>query len=305
MITEQSMHNTESSICQLGTMLVVFALVCTLGIFTWKRALITVFTAALTNDAYTHILIVLPLSFLLLLTSRRRYPWTEKPAIGPGLVLLALSVLLRLRVSGAGSAGSSTVDPEGSLAMLAFVLWIIGAFILCFGKQAFRACMFPLLFLAWLIPLPDAALIHITHFLQQATASCAHVMLSTLGVPVIQHGINLTVPGLTVQVAEECSSIRSSMMLVVTATVMSYVLLSSSWARGIIILAALPLAIFKNGLRVLTLSILGAYISPGILDSPLHHQGGPLFFAVSLLGIFSLIWLIRKAESRAVEVTAS
>jgi len=62
-------------------------------------------------------------------------------------------------------------------------------------------------------------------------------------------------------------------------------------------LAAVPFAVFKNGTRVVTLALLGAYVDPEILDSPLHRQGGPIFLVASLLGIFVLIWILGKAEN--------
>ncbi len=113
-----------------------------------------------------------------------------------------------------------------------------------------------------------------------------------------QSGTVLSVPGVSVEVAQECSSIRSSMMLIVTSMVMSYAQLRSFWGRALVMLAALPLAIAKNGLRVFTLVILAAYVDPRILKSWLHHQGGVLFFAAALAAVSGLIWLFARLERR-------
>ena len=80
---------------------------------------------------------------------------------------------------------------------------------------------------------------------------------------------------------------------------MSYLLLRSFWGRTVVTLAAIPLSIAKNGLRVFTLAVLAAYVDPGILNSPLHHQGGVLFLAVALAAVFLLIWLVGWAERKA------
>ena len=141
-----------------------------------------------------------------------------------------------------------------------------------------EGCVFPLFFLLWLIPMPEFVLDQIVSLLQQGTAAFARLLLVTVGVPTTQDGLTLTVPGLTVEVAQECSSIRSSMILVVISMVVSYLLVRSWWGRTIVILAAIPLAVAKNGLRVFTLAVLGAYVDPGILDSPLHHQGESCFW---------------------------
>jgi len=283
--------------------LIFVSVLCAAGVMIWRHSLLHTARIALKVDAYTHILLVLPVSLLLLLSVRRRQPWRPAPAIRLGLSLLSLSMLVATGASGLRSTAGAAVDLHLSFEMLAFVIWLVGSFVLCFGKAIARICIFPLLFLLWLVPLPDAALNYIIHFLQEGTTSCAYAMLTAVGVPAIKNGTTLSIPGLTLQIVEECSSIRSSMMLIVSSMVMSYLLLRSYWARGIAVLAALPLAILKNGLRVLTLALLGAYVNPEILDSPLHRQGGPLFLAISLLGMFALIWLMAKAEKRTYGVT--
>jgi len=115
---------------------------------------------------------------------------------------------------------------------------------------------------------------------------------------VTQDGVRLTIPGLTLEVAEECSSIRSSLMLLVTTMVLAHLLLRSAWGKGVVILAAIPLSIAKNGVRIFTLSMLTVYVDPGFMHGGLHHQGGIVFFLVFLAGLFVLIWLVRRAERK-------
>ena len=94
-----------------------------------------------------------------------------------------------------------------SLDMLAVVTWWIGSFDCCFGTRICRMSVFPLCFLLWLVPLPEFALNHIVNFLQQGSAYAARLLFVIAGVPVTQDGLRLTTPGLTLEVAEECSSI--------------------------------------------------------------------------------------------------
>src|SRR5271166_4974042 len=184
------------------------------------------------------------------------------------------------------------------LGMLAVVIWWIGSFVCCFGTHIFRMYVFPLCFLLWLVPLPEFALDHIVSFLQQGSACAANLLFATAGVPVTQDGVQLTIPGLTLEVAEECSSIRSSLMLLVTTMVLAHLLLRSAWGKGIVILAAIPLSVAKNGFRIFTLSVLAVYVDPSFLHGRLHHQGGIVFFLVFLAGLSILLWLVRWAERK-------
>jgi len=93
-------------------------------------------------------------------------------------------------------------------------------------------CVFPLCFLLWLVPLPEFALNHIVSFLQKGSAYAANLLFAIAHVPVTQDGLRLTIPGLTLEVAEECSSIRSSLMLLVTTIVLAHLLLRSAWDKA-------------------------------------------------------------------------
>ena len=61
-------------------------------------------------------------------------------------------------------------------------------------------------------------------------------------------------------------------------------------------LLALPIAIVKNGMRIVTLSLLGAYVDKRVLSSSLHKYGGIPFFLVGLLLLGTILWALRRTE---------
>jgi exosortase len=212
------------------------------------------------------------------------------------MILTAFAVALAVGSVLSSRASVITHDVSLSLNMLALVVCWLGAFVFCFGGRIFRACAFPLLFLFWLVPIPTFALSQIVNFLQVGSASAARVLLTIAQVPVSQDNTILRIPGLTIEVAQECSSIRSSLLLVVTAMLTAHLFLRTLWGKTAVSLAAIPLAIAKNGLRIFTLSALSVYVDPGYLSGRLHHQGGILFFLTSLLALVVLLWLVRWIE---------
>jgi len=273
----------------------LFALLSVASLLIWWRAIAATLALARKQDAHSHILIILPVSIALILIQWRGTP---RPSIRWGSAWLGLSLLIAIAGFRWGRADLFSGDVRLALEILALVTWWIGCFVGCFGGLISRACLFPLLFLLWLIPIPEFALAYIISFLQQGTAWLARWLLVTVSVPVVQDGTTLTIPGLTVRVAEECSSIQSSMMLVVCSMVLSYLLLRSFWGRMVVTLAAIPLAIAKNAIRVFSLAVLAAYVDPGVLNSPLHRHGGPLYLALALACVSILIWCVRQAERR-------
>jgi exosortase len=189
-------------------------------------------------------------------------------------------------------------DKQLSVNMLALVVWWIGAFIVCFGTRAFKRALFPLCFLFWIVPLPEFILNPIVGLLQQGSAASAHLLLWTAGVPVDQTGMLITIPGLTVEVAAECSSIRSSLMLMVTTMVLAQVLLCSPWRKLLVIAVAVPLSAAKNGLRIFVLMMAGTRVDPSYLTGKLHRQGGIIYFLIALAIIFVFIWIARRGEQK-------
>src|SRR5438034_10973122 len=187
-------------------------------------------------------------------------------------------------------------DVQLSVGMLALVLWWIASFVACFGARAARTLLFPLVFLLWMVPIPSFALNKVVEFLQAESAVAARLMFSLIGVPVSQLGFVISIPGVNIEVARECSSIRSSVMLLIASMVLSQVSLRSPWSKAVVIAATVPLSIAKNALRIVTLSMLGTRVDPGFLTGRLHHQGGIVFFMISLAALVLLLWILRRIE---------
>jgi exosortase/archaeosortase family protein len=85
-------------------------------------------------------------------------------------------------------------------------------------------------------------------------------------------------------------------MLLVTTMVLAQLLLCSPWRKVLVIGVAVPLSVAKNGLRIFTIAMLGTRVDPEYLTGRLHHDGGIVFFTVALIGVFVLLWILRRGE---------
>ena len=270
------------------------ALLLTFSLLAWWRALIDTFTLSLSNDEYTHILLILPVSAALMYLKWRflKTKFRLSPLTGSAFLLVAVLIAC----FGLLWSVSLPADVRLSISMFALVLWWIGSFVLCLGSRASRTILFPLCFLFGLVPFPNFLLNAIIALLQQGSAWSARMLFVAWGVPVAQDGLLLTIPGLTLLVAQECSSIRSSSMLLVTTMVLAQLLLRSPWRKAFLIGLAVPLSVAKNGLRIFTIAMLGTRVDPGYLTGSFHHQGGIVFFAIALMVIFALLWILQRGE---------
>ena len=270
-----------------------FLFLCAVSLLAAWRPLREAFRLAIDDDGYTHLLLIVPMTAALIWLEWR----SPKPLLAPGpragLVLLGVSLLV------AGfTRWSSHLLPDERLAgkMLALVTWWVGSFVLCFGIRVSRSLLFPLGFLYVAVPIPRFLLNDIVGWLQLGSAFVAHGMFSLAGVPVSQDGVLLSIPDLTVEVAKECSSIRSTSMLLVTTMLLAQLFLRAAWRKWLVILLAIPVSLAKNGLRIFTIAMLGTKVDPSYLTGRLHHQGGVIFFTLSLGGMFLVLWILRRNE---------
>ena len=270
-----------------------FALLFAVSLLILWGALRTTFAISLNHDEYAHIILIFPSSAALMFLALRSHKLRPEPNFFIGSALLGLA--LTIGFLGARWWGLQA-DVQLSLKMLALVIWWIGAFVRCFGTRASRSFLFPLFFLFWLVPLPEFVLNGIVSLLQQGSAYMAHLVFSVAGVPVEKDGVVLSIPGLTIEVAKNCSSIRSSMILWVTTMVLAQLLLRSPWNKALVIVASIPLAIAKNGLRIFAIAMLTIRVDPAFMTGELHHDGGIVFFMFSLIAVFVLLWMLRRAE---------
>jgi len=284
-------HNIRSLRCVAFTALFLASMV--VG---WHPLLSTL-TLALRSDENTHILLIFPISLAFICAEWKSIRVFAASKTGYGLVVLCaaglLAALSRLHNTW------MTADLRLSIEMLALVSGWIGSFALCFGPRVCRALLFPLGFLFCMVPLPAFALDGIVRYLQQGSVVAARSLFAVTGVPVVQNGFLLTIPGLTIEVAKECSSIRSSLLLLITTLVLAQLLLRSPTKKAFLVALAVPLSVAKNGLRIFSIALLGTRVNPGFLTGKLHRQGGIVFFVISLLAMFLVVRVLEFGEKQA------
>ena len=272
----------------------LFLLVFAALLFWWHPVTAT-FRLAISRDPYTYVLLILPVSVALIYLESRDATMVRESGKWLGAILLALSILLRI-----GAAYTPWLAASGeslTVSMAALVIWSIGSVILCFGLDVFRSLVFPLCFLFLMVPMPDVAVAWATDLLQHQSAAASSMLFHLLGVPVISDGVVLSIPGLTIEVAQECSSIRSSTLLIVMTLILAQLFLQSWWRKVVLVLLAVPLSILKNGIRIVTIAELGMHVNPAFLHGRLHRHGGVVFLTIALLIEITLLWVLRRTEA--------
>lgn len=254
-------------------------------------------TYSLNNASSSHIVLIPLVTFFLLYVERQHIFSITRTSIGSGISLILVGVILYWL------AGRPPFPQDGnwplSLGAFSVVLVWIGGFVFCYGLAAFRAGAFPMLFLLLMVPFPDVVLDRVIQALQTGSTEIAYLAFQAVGTPVVRQGFALSVPGVTIEVAKECSSIRSSMALFITCLLAAHLYLRTGWKMFLFVLLSLPVSVLKNGIRIATLTLLSIYVDPGFLTGRLHHEGGFVFFLIALLILCPVfLWLEKSDKPR-------
>jgi exosortase len=210
-----------------------------------------------------------------------------------GGVAFALAAIL------IGTAYWLPVSSELQMAVVALGLmafWV-AAFLVCYGPTSARAAMFYLGLLICIVPLPAVCITAITLALQKASADVTEVLFRMTGVPLLRDGFVFYLPGQAIEVAKECSGIRSSLSMVILVSVLAHEALRSNWRRLVLVAFVLPITVLKNGVRIVTLTLLAIYVDPSFLTGRLHHEGGIVFFLLGLAMLLPVLVLLRRGDN--------
>ncbi len=258
----------------------------------WNTAWLAIYTAAcatlflnplrelfrlsLSSDTYSHILVVPLISIGLIYVERKVVFQNTGGAsrvaaslFSIGILLYALSRRFGLTISAHGSL---------ALAILGFLFFLWSGFSWVYGSRAVSVLDRFILWLQW------------------GSADVTSWIFHAAGTPVVRDGLIFTLPKVTIEIAKECSGIRSATALLITCLAAGYLLLQMAWTRAVLLLAAVPVLILKNGIRITTLTLLAIHVDPGFLDGRLHHQGGVVFFAAGLVMLLPVLWWLQRIE---------
>jgi exosortase C (VPDSG-CTERM-specific) len=249
------------------------------------------------SELHSHVLLVPFISIYLLYVRRRELPMSCQWSFGWGVLLfLAGAAVLRL----------AWIDPENtgrndyiSLTTLSFICFLIAGAFAFLGRDWVYAALFPMFFLVFMVPMPEAMANALETASKFASAEAANFFFEITGTPILREGLFFQLPDITIRVAQECSGIRSSWVLLITSFLAANLFLVSTWRRALLIVFVIPLGIVRNGFRVWTIGTLCIHFGPQMIHSVIHHRGGPLFFALSLIPLFLVLFWLRRGEGRA------
>jgi exosortase len=207
----------------------------------------------------------------------------------PAVMLLALAVLMHV---------AGYVVQQARVSFLGFLLGVYALIGATWGPTLLRTIFFPFFLFVFCMPLGSVAEI-ITGPLRMLVSQLSVAISSHgLGADVVRQGSLIFDANRTIQydVAPACSGIRSLIALLLISTVYGFVAFKSFWRRWLIVLAAFPLAVAGNTLRITTVIIVGKAWGQEA-GARIEQNFGFVTYIFALGTLFALGYWLREDKS--------
>jgi exosortase len=165
---------------------------------------------------------------------------------------------------------------------------ILGCVTLLAGVAGLRRVAFPVCLLLCLVPVPGSVLDEILLPLKEWVSDVVDNVLHFAGYPIGRTGVIITIGPYNLLVADACSGLHSITALLGVGLVYTYLSANSRyWARAVLLLSIIPVALFTNVLRVVGLTLTTYYFGERA-GSEFHNLAGYLEMALAFAGLYGI-----------------
>ncbi len=263
-----------------------------LAIWAYWPSLGSVCAAWISNPDYTHGFFVIPISIWLLWARRNHAPAVALKPDWRGLALLAAAGLVRI-------VGGRLYLPQ--LDAWSIPLWVGGIVWLLFGWAMFRWALPSIAFLWFATPLPGTIEIFLSTPLQLIASQFSAFVLRVLGQPALAEGTTILLDDQVLDVERACSGLRMFYGIFALATACIALARPARWKAVLVLLAAAPVAIFANILRIVATGLLMKYAPSGVAQRFSHDFAGIVMIPFAVAPFLLFLVILGRVVSRLQE----
>jgi len=240
---------------------------------------------AWTTDDQAHGPIVLAISIWLLWRQRQQFatvPTSSSRIVGG--ISLAFGVLVYI----VGRSQSIPLLDVGSQIPV-----LVGIVLCVYGWPGLRTAWFPILLMAFLVPLPSMFVDVVTAPLKEYVSVLTERFLYFAGYPIARDGVTLAIGPYQLLVADACSGLHSMYSLLAIGLLYVYLLKpEGKWRKAVLIVGMIPIAFIANLVRVIALVLITYHLGDAAGQGFLHGFAGISVFVMAVLLLFGLDGLL-------------
>lgn len=269
------------------------AVVVALAGLAWHRTLAMLWDTWSTNDNYSHGPLVPATSLALVWLRRDRLRALAARPDARGLLLVALGCALQVL------GVRADVFAVQGWALLPLLFGLSLAF---FGGAITRQLALPIGYLGFMLTFPPVVMNSLSFALKEISVSASVAAAKAMGVLLERDGMSLLLATGELRVENPCSGLRSLLALLATGTLFAYFQPGGAWRRALVLLAATPIAILGNAVRLLLVIVAADRRGVMWASGAFHDWTGYVIYAVALgalLGLRALLTPRAAKEARS------
>jgi exosortase A len=255
----------------------------------YRQTLVILWRTWENNPNYSHGYLIPPVVAFLLWRERARFARAIGRGSAWGLVLILLGL-----VGHVASIRAGVFMVQG----YSLVVVLFGLVLFFLGGRAARAIWFPLGYLVFMLPMPPLIANVLSFRLKAFAARAGSAIAFRAGIPLARTGMTIHLPAGSLRIADPCSGLRSLIALVALGALFAYLTQAPLWKRLVLFLAAIPLAVFANIVRIAVLcgvaNVWGVDAALGFF----HDFSGLLLFIIAFVGLVVVRRLLRCEPAR-------
>ncbi|HKQ29646.1 MAG TPA: VPLPA-CTERM-specific exosortase XrtD, partial [Burkholderiales bacterium] len=171
---------------------------------------------------------------------------------------------------------------------------LLGMALAYVGWRGLRVMLVPLLFLVFMIPLPQFFQQEISAGLQLLSSQIGVGVIRLFGIPVFLEGNVIDLGDYKLQVVEACNGLRYLFPLMTLGFLCAYLFRAPWWARAVVFLSTIPITVIMNSFRIGVIGVLVEYWGASMAEGFLHDFEGWVVFMVCIGALLAEMWLLTK-----------
>ncbi len=234
---------------------------------------------------YSHGPLIPILSAFLFLRQLKEVPVNPGPVydrwVGVTVVFMAITV---------GALGK--LAGISDIVAYSLILWVGGILLISFGWKVGKHFWPPVLHLVYMLPLPDTFYYKMSTQLQLVSSELGVWFLKLLSVPVFLDGNIIDLGVYKLHVAEACSGLRYLFPILSFSYIFAVLYRGSMWHKAILLLAAAPITILMNSVRIAIAGVMVNHYGVGWVEGFTHFFEGWVIFLSCVLILFGIARLL-------------
>lgn len=162
------------------------------------------------------------------------------------------------------------------------------------GWRKLKVILFPICFILTMFPPPNFVYFNLSLRLKLISSKLGVWILQAFGKTAYREGNVIDLGFTQLQVVDACNGLRYLFPLIVLSLLVSYLFKSAWWKKTIIIISAIPISIFVNGLRIASVGLLYPIWGPKVAEGFFHDFSGWAIFMVSFAALMGEMWLLNQ-----------